>query len=454
MEVWRKDALLRGYNSSLALPIIIKGKAIGAFMLYSTEAFFFNEAEINLMVSITEDIAYAMEMLDAEKKRKQNEQALQESENRYRNLIMQSPDAIFVNMNNKVSLVNQACLKLFGAKEENELLGKSIFSLFHPDFHEKISERISILSEKDQSVPLIEERIIRMDGSYLDVDVLAAPFHYMGENGIHVVLRDISIRKQAALKAINDTLEQKVKERTAQLSEAVKELEAFSYSVSHDLRTPLRGIDGWSWVLLEDYDDILDGQSKEYLGFIRSEAQRMGQTIDSLLKLAKMNITEMQEQEVDVSVLARNSILHLKSMKPERQVEMAIEPNLYVKGDQSQLDLVISNLVGNAWKFTAVKEIARLEFGTIRQNDEQVFYLKDNGIGFDMTYYNKLFQPFQRLHNDIEYPGTGIGLAIIKRIIKRHGGRVWAEGCVGGGATFFFTLWGKDSKTQELENPS
>jgi signal transduction histidine kinase len=225
-----------------------------------------------------------------------------------------------------------------------------------------------------------------------------------------------------------------------ELAAVNKELEAFSYSVSHDLRAPLRSIDGFSQALVEDYPDKLDEQGKNYLQRVRANTQRMGELIDDLLKLSRVTRSEMKLEMVDLSTLAQSIATEVQKTRPERQVELVITPGLSAKGDEHLLRLLLENLLGNAWKFTGKLSRARIEFGSTQVDGKQAFFVRDDGAGFDMTYVDRLFAPFQRLHSVGEFPGSGIGLATVQRIINRHDGRVWAEGEIEKGATFYFTL--------------
>lgn len=235
-------------------------------------------------------------------------------------------------------------------------------------------------------------------------------------------------------------LEQRVTERTVQLDAANKELEAFSYSVSHDLRAPLRSVDGFSQALLEDYAGKLDDAGKDYLQRVRGATVRMGELIDDLLQLSRVARTEIHREPVDLSVLADSVVADLQRAEPQRQVAIAIQPGLRAEGDPKLLRIALVNLLSNAWKFTSRQATARIELGIQDTGNEDSFYIRDNGVGFDMAYGHKLFGAFQRLHTPSEFPGTGIGLAIVQRIVHRHGGYVWAESTVGKGATFYFAL--------------
>jgi signal transduction histidine kinase len=227
-----------------------------------------------------------------------------------------------------------------------------------------------------------------------------------------------------------------------------RELEAFSYSVSHDLRAPLRAIDGFSQILQEDYEHVLDEEAMDYLGRVRAASGHMATLIDDLLDLSRVGRRPLRRERVDLASLAKEIVDELKASQPEREVEFVAQENITAWGDASLLKVALENLLGNAWKFTARERVARIEFGADRKPgpglQSPVYYVRDNGAGFDQAYADKLFGAFQRLHGQDEFEGTGIGLATVARIVHRHGGRVWAEGKVGEGATFYFTLGGQD----------
>jgi light-regulated signal transduction histidine kinase (bacteriophytochrome) len=217
------------------------------------------------------------------------------------------------------------------------------------------------------------------------------------------------------------------------------ELESFSYSVAHDLRAPLRGIDGFSYMLLEHYTGRLDDRGRKYLGHIRESVKRMGQLIDDLLALSRVTRADLRRTRVDLSDLARTVVRQLQAAD-NRAVECLFQPNVWAVGDARLLHTALENLLGNAWKFTRRSADARIEFGAETTSRPTVYFVRDNGAGFDMAYAAKLFGVFQRLHSFEEFEGTGIGLATVQRIVKRHGGRIWAEGAVDRGASFYFTL--------------
>jgi signal transduction histidine kinase len=256
--------------------------------------------------------------------------------------------------------------------------------------------------------------------------------------GVLAVARDVSERKRAEeeIKRLNVDLQR----RAAELSAANQELEAFSYSVSHDLRSPLRSIDGFSQAVLRHYGSQLDAQGQNYLQRVCAASQRMAELIEALLSLSRVTRAELRRDPVDLSALVAAVAAELQQRQPERQVEVVVAGGLSATGDARLLRAVVENLLGNAWKFTSKREAARIEFGCAIVDGQRAYFVRDNGAGFDMSYADKLFGPFQRLHTADEFEGTGIGLATVQRIIHRHGGRIWAEGIEDQGATFFFTL--------------
>ncbi len=252
------------------------------------------------------------------------------------------------------------------------------------------------------------------------------------------LIREVAERKRAEedIRKLNSQLVQ----RSAQLEASNKELEAFSYSVSHDLRAPLRGIDGFSQAVLEDYDEKLDESGRNYLRRVRTASQRMSQLIDAMLNLARLTRAEIHTQTFDMSAVVRGILDDFQKVEPDRQVECIVADNVFATADPQLLRAVLENLLGNAWKFTQQQAHPRIEFGHGQYKGQAAYFVSDNGAGFDMTYVHKLFGAFQRLHAYTEYPGVGVGLATVHRIIQRHGGQIWAEGVVGKGATFHFTL--------------
>jgi signal transduction histidine kinase len=282
----------------------------------------------------------------------------------------------------------------------------------------------------------------RRDGTAFPVEIsLSAIDTRQGAMAIAFV-SDVTERRSAEreIRELNQRLEQRVRERTAQLEAANGELESFAYSVSHDLRAPLRGINGWTTALLEDYGTQFDERAHKYLGRVRTETQRMGTLIDDLLHLSRVTRAEMQQAPVDLTAIAERVARNLREANPGRTIDFVIEPGLGALGDGRLLEIALTNLMENAVKFTGTRAEARIEFGRAEKDGHAGFFLRDNGVGFDMRHAGLLFGPFQRLHKASEFPGTGVGLATVKRVVHRHGGRVWAESEPDRGATFGFTL--------------
>jgi len=296
------------------------------------------------------------------------------------------------------------------------------------------------LVEAHQPFQDFEMGRVQEDGSVTWMSVSGEPIfganrHFLGYRGVG---RSITARKRTEVGV--QTLNAELERRVAELDLANREMDSFTYSVSHDLRSPLRALDGFSRMLVEEHGQALDDGARTYLGRISTNAQLMGQLIDGLLDLSRTMRSRMLRHEVDLSRMASEVAAGIRQADRERDVELVIAPQVLAEGDPTLLRIVLHNLFSNAWKFTQKRSRARIEFGTVVQEGGRVFFVRDDGVGFDMAYADKLFGAFQRLHGVAEFAGTGIGLVTVQRIVQRHGGRVWAEGALARGATFYFTL--------------
>jgi PAS domain S-box-containing protein len=374
--------------------------------------------------------------------RKQAEESLKETELKFRTIFDSASDGILLaqSSNGKFFSANETICAMLGYTKK-EILKLGVADI-HPEksipyvndlFDKLLKKEISLA----QNVP-----ILKKDKTVFFADINASQITLDEKEYLIGIFRDITERKQAEeeLKKYRDHLEELVRERTIKLESSNKELEAFSYSASHDLRAPLRIIDGFSETLLEDYEDKLDIQGKDYLIRIRTAVKRMAELIEDLLQLSRITRTEINIEKINLTRIARFVIDELQKSQPQRQVEIRIAEDLEETADSKLMRIVLENLLGNAWKFTGKQAQAVIEFGLTNENNKKVYFIRDNGVGFDMAYADKLFAPFQRLHAEDEFPGTGIGLATVRRIIHRHGGRVWAEGEKDKGATFYFSL--------------
>jgi len=399
--------------------------------------------------------------------RKQAEEALRYQSEFTKNITDTAAISIFVmDADGRLMFVNPEALRVFGFSFD-EMKGQVLHDLIHhcyPNGRSFPSSECPLarIHGFGETVRNYEDLFFRKDGTPIHVLCSNAPLRINNQQvGAVLLCQDITERKKSEeeIRELNKDLRDKV----VQLEAANKELDAFSYSVSHDLRAPLRSIDGFSLALLEDYADKLDAEGRDYLERVRAATQRMGDLIDDLLKLSMVSRAAIKHEKVNLSNIARKIADELRSSLPERQAEFVLAGDLVASGDGRLLEIVLENLLENAWKFTGVREKAVIEFGNFQMRNaefgiwneinsairtpqsemgksEIVYFVRDNGIGFDMSYSDKLFKPFQRLHKIKEFPGTGIGLATVKRIIERHGGRVWIHGKLDEGTTVYFTL--------------
>ncbi len=372
---------------------------------------------------------------------RQTQEALVESEEHYRTLFAGIPLGMFRSTADGVFVdVNPALVRMFGYPDKPTLLETNFARLYMDpgdlDTMRSELEATGVVQHKLQ-------RMQRYDGKEIWVRNNSRMVHDEHGNILYEgSLEDITELRAAerALKELNTQLEQRVRERTAELEAANKEMESFSYSVSHDLRSPLRSIDGYSKILLDEYAQHLDEEGQQFLNNVRRSAQRMAQLIDDLLLLSRVSRSAMSRSEVNLTALACEILEEQRQLEPDRIVRLSIDPNLRVSGDPNLLRIMLQNLLSNAWKFTRKKAEAHIEFINIYQDGKKVFCVRDNGAGFNMQYADKLFHAFQRLHHINEFEGTGIGLATVARIINRHGGRIWTHAVENEGAEFYFTL--------------
>lgn len=364
--------------------------------------------------------------------------------NRRLAVIVEQSGEIILTLSNAgvITSWNDGACRILGYTAEESIERNIAFLL-----PEKGSDEISLLARQftdAQPGDRHEMRLRAKDGRTLDIALGLAPL--LGEDGRRIGLicigRDFTERKRAQdeIRRINAELEQRVWERTAELEAVNQELEAFSYTVSHDLRAPLRALNGFSKLVEEDAGDALSDQSRHMLQRIHAASMKMEHLIEELLKLARLGRQELQRADTNLSGIAEEIRADLAEAQPDRRVSWRIEPGLTARADRVLIKSVLDNLLRNAWKFTSKREDAEISFTSSKQGNETVYCVHDNGAGFNQAYAGKLFLPFQRLHKAEQFEGTGIGLATVHRIVKRHGGRIWAEGAVGQGATFWFTL--------------
>ncbi len=433
---WVLAARLQGFISGPILRLAGIAERISQRADYSERATSTSDDEIGSLCNAFNTMLSRIEARDTSVRR---------AEAQFRGLLETAPDGmVIVDESGTIRLVNEQTERLFGYKRD-ELIGQGIEMLLPEPLRSAHQQQREAYGKAPVVRQMGENRALqglRKDGSTFPVEISLAPLQTEAGLLISADVRDITERRhaEAELEQYRDHLEELVQARTHELESANKELEAFSYSISHDLRTPLRSIDGFSHFLLEDYGHALDDTGRGYLERVRQAAQRMATLIDDLLQLSRVNRHNMARTEVDLHGLAEDVVGELVAADAGRDVTINIAAPLIAECDATLMRQVLANLLGNAWKFTARNAQASIEFARRRNGEEDVYYVRDNGVGFDMQYSDKLFGVFERLHTDMEFSGTGVGLATVQRIIQRHGGRIWAEAALDEGATFFFTL--------------
>jgi PAS domain S-box-containing protein len=479
----REDSVRIGVRAGAAFPLTVGLELAGTFSVFAAEPGFFDAELTSLLEEMARNLSFALA-------KKRGEAALQKSEESYRMLFHASPDAIRVICDERVVLINPAGVRLFGLSSSEGQVGQLVYDTIDPAFREEAMERIRIVTEERRPVPPSEQALLRRDGTRVDVEVVSLPFEYEGRPAVLSIVHDLTVRKavERATLRMNAELESRVQRRTAELKQANADLEAFSYTVAHDLRAPLRRMTGFSGLLRESLQGDLDVEQRMFMERIAEGGAVMDRLIEGLLSLAQLGRAELKPEIDDLSAMAAAAAEDLRERDPQRQAEFVIEAGLTSRADARLVRDVLDNLLGNAWKFTSAHPRARIEFGALPvgelppnappdlrdtqrlavlaqaeadggalagsaphggglasgtgPNDQlyRVYYVRDDGAGFDEHYAGKLFGTFQRLHAHGDFPGTGIGLASVKRIIAHHGGRVWAQGEVERGATFYFTL--------------
>jgi PAS domain S-box-containing protein len=355
----------------------------------------------------------------------------------------------------RITLFNPAAERMFGALAA-DMIGRDLQVLIPPSSraaHPGHIARFGATGTASRAVVTLRTvHGLRANGEKFPIEAAISQAEVGGEKFYTAILRDISERKRAeeAVRVLNANLERRVAERTAELESVNRELESFDYSISHDLRAPLDRICGFSEALLDDVACEISPQTRDFLGRIQASAASMDQLVTDLLSLSTLSRGELHRSDVDLSAIARGALAALQGTAPDRDVKTVVASGVRADADPGLMRVVLENLLGNAWKFTSRREGAQIEFGSDLDDGVPRFFVRDNGAGFDAAFAGKLFEPFRRLHSQKEFQGTGIGLATVQRIVRRHGGRAWAEGAVGKGATIFFTLSAQPTAPKEV----
>ena len=423
--------------SLMFAPIRDAGRTVGILSVQSYQRHAYTAQDLETLQGLADHCAGALARLHAE-------EAVRQSDARFKQLVEQAPIGIFVNVDFRFVYANREFCRIMGAQRPEELHGQPILDRYPEESRQRIKDRRQQVLETGGPLPLEEERMVRLDGSLTDVEITGLPLVFGGFQATQVLVNDISERKQAqdAVRRLNAELEQRVIERTAQLEAANQELEAFSFSVSHDLRAPLRTLNGFARIAVEDFGPQLPAECRRYLDIIHDGAVEMGVLIDDLLKFSRLSRQELNLQPAEMVRLVRAVLASLEAEQANRALEVRLGELPDCPCDASLVKQVWMNLLSNALKYSRGRSPAIIEIGALTGHGEPVYFVRDNGAGFDMKYAHKLFGVFHRLHSAEAFEGTGVGLAIVQRIVKRHGGRVWAEAAVDQGAAFYFTLGG------------
>lgn len=425
-------------RSAFAFPIPVAGETAAVLEMFAIERV---EPDVMLLEVMSHIGAHLGQVIQ----RQRAESGRVQAELRFRSVAESANDAIIsTDSGGRVAFWNEGAARIFGWSAA-EIRGKPLILLMPDRFHQAHREGLARVTAGGQPRVIgrtVELAGVRKGGAEFPIELSLATWQVEGEVYFSGIIRDITERRrtEAELERHRSGLEQLVEKRTTALAATSRELEAFAYSVSHDLRAPLRAIDGFSQIILDDYGDRLDEEGRGHLDRVRAASQRMGGLIDDLLGLSRVTRREVRATGVDLSQLAEEIVAELRARDPERDVVVEIQPGLRDRADAGLMRVVLGNLLGNAWKFTARHDRARIEFGAAPQGSGRAYFVRDDGAGFDPAYADKLFGAFQRLHTAADFEGTGIGLATVERIVQRHGGQVWAESVVEQGATFYFTL--------------